>query len=200
VTLRGVDWAVVLAGSVVGAAILGGCAAFGADGPSLRFVRLALITLVGAAAFVLDEPAGAAVDAVPTTRLRRTAVRSSVVALPLAMWTAGVLSLEKRNAVTEAGALLVEGAGVLAFAVALAAFLRLAGRNEPGEVVASALGAALLAVLIIDPSMRSVQLFPADEGWGASSALWGSVAAVAVVIVIVASRDPYRRWSVKTNR
>jgi hypothetical protein len=193
VTLRGIDWAVVLTGSALGATILGACVAFGGDGPPLRFVRLALITLVAAAAFVLDEPAAAAVDAVPTTRLRRTIVRSTVVALPLTVWAGGALALEQRNSVTEASALVVEGAGLFAVAVALAAFLRLAGRTEPGEIVASVLGAAVLAVMIINPPTRSVQLFPSDEGWGASSTLWGSVAIAATALVIAASRDPYRR-------
>lgn len=191
-TLRGVDWVTVLVGSVVGAAMLGGCVAFAADGPPFWFVRLALITLVIAAAFVLDEPAAAAVDAAPVTRRRRTAARTTALSLPLAVWAGGVLALEQRNSVTPVGALLVEGAGVLVVAVALAAGLRLAGRNEPGEIVASVLGAGLLAVLILDPPPRSIPLLPTDEGWAASTALWCSVLVAAVAVVIAASREPYR--------
>lgn len=192
-TLRGVDWAVVLGGSTLGAAILAGCVAFAADGPPLIYVRLALVALAGAAAFVLDEPAADAVDAVPTTRRRRTAVRATAVALPLAVWTAGVLALEQRSAVTPVGALLVEGAGVVALAMALAAVLRLTGRVEPGEIVASVLGAAILAVLIFNPLPQSVPLFPVGEGWAASTSLWGSLAVAAATLVVVVSRDPYRR-------
>ena len=69
-TLKGVDWAGVLGGSAFGAGILAGCVAFAADGPPLEYVRLALVALVVAAAFVLDEPAAAAVDAVPASRRR----------------------------------------------------------------------------------------------------------------------------------
>jgi hypothetical protein len=193
VTLRGLDWAVVVAGSTVGAAILGACVAFAADGPPFWFLRLALISLVAGAAFVLDEPAAAAVDAVPITRRRRTAARATAAALPLAVWASGVLALEQRNNVTQVGALLVEGAGVLAVAVALAAVLRMAGRNEPGEIVATVLGAALLAVLIINPPPRSVPLFPMYEGWAASTSLWSCVAVAAAALVVLASHDPYRR-------
>jgi hypothetical protein len=191
VILKGVDWAAVLFGSASGAGILAGCVAFAADGPPLEYVRLALVALVVAAAFVLDDPASAAVDAVPATRRRRTAARAMAVALPLAVWAAGVLALEVRNAVTPVGALLVEGAGVLAVAVALAAVLRLAGRIEPGEIVASFLGAAILAVLIFNPPPRSVPLFPVGDGWAASTALWAILTLAAATLVVATSRDPY---------
>jgi hypothetical protein len=193
VTLRGLDWVVILAGSTLGAVMLGGCVALAAPGPPFWFLRLSLITLGAAAAFVLDEPAAATVDAVPLTRRRRTAVRCAAVVLPFGIWVGGVLALEQRNSVTQVAALLVEGAGVLAVAVALAAVLRLAGRNEPGEIVATVLGAALLLVLIINPPPRSAPLFPMYEGWAASTALWSCVMVGAVALVNVASRDPIRR-------
>lgn len=191
-TVRGVDWAAVLAGSTLGAAILACCVAFAADGPPFGYVRLALVALVGAAAFVLDEPAAAAVDAVPATRRRRTAARATAVAVPFTVWAGGVLALEQRSAVTPVGALLVEGAGVLAVAVAMAAVLRLAGRIEPGEIVASVLGAVMLAVLIFNPPPRSVPLFPVGDGWAASTALWSALAVAAATLVLATSRDPYR--------
>jgi hypothetical protein len=193
VTLRGVSWPAVLGGSVIGAGILAVCVAFATDGPPLLYVRLALVALAAAAAFVLDEPAAAAVDAVPVTRRGRTAIRATAVGLPFAVWAAGVLALERRNSVTALGALLVEGAGGLAVAVALSAILRLTGRAEPGEIVASVLGASMLAVLIFNPSPASVPLFPVGDGWAASTALWGSFAVAGVMLVVAASRDPYRR-------
>ena len=192
-TLKGVDWAAVLGGSAFGAGILAGCVAFAADGPPLEYVRLALVALVAAAGFVLDEPAAAAVDAVPATRRRRTAARAMAVTLPLGVWAAGVLALEVRSAVTPVGALLVEGAGMLAVAVALAAVLRLAGHIEPGEIVASVLGAAMLTVLIFNPLPRSVPLFPVGDGWAASTTLWGFLAVAAATLVVATSRDPYQR-------
>lgn len=192
-TLRGLDWAAVLGGSALGAGILAVCVATAADGPSLGYVRLALVALVAAAAFVLDDPAAAAVDAVPRTRGQRTAARSCAVIVPFGVWALGILALWRRSAVTPAGALLVEGVGVLAVAVALAAVLRLAGRTEPGEIVAPVLGAAMLAVLIFNPSPRSVPLFPVSYGWAASTAIWGILAPLAAAVVVAVSRDPYRR-------
>lgn len=193
VRLRGVAWAPVIGGSALGAAILGVCVVFAADGPPLAYVRLALVALAGAAAFVLDEPAAAAVEAVPRTLRCRTRARATVVAVPFAVWAGGVLALERRNAVTPVAALLVEGAGVLAVAVALAAVLRYLGRTEPGDVVASAVGATVLVLLVFNPPPRSVPLFPAGDGWAASSALWCVLAAAAVVTAVCASRDPFRR-------
>ncbi|HEX2809263.1 MAG TPA: hypothetical protein VHN80_24120 [Kineosporiaceae bacterium] len=192
-TLRGVDLAAVLGGSALGATILAGCVAFAADGPPLGYVRLALVALAAGAAYVLDEPAAAAVDAVPCTRRRRTAARATAVVAPYSVWAGGISALELRNAVTPVGSLLVEGAGVLALAVALAAGLRLAGHTQPGEIVASVLGAAVLAVLIFNPPPRSMPLFPVGDGWAASTALWSCLTVIAAALTIAASRDPYRR-------
>ena len=58
---------------------------------------------------------------------------------------------------------------------------------------ASVLGAAMLAVLIFNPPPRSVPLFPVGAGWAASSVFWGCLAVAAVMLVVAASRDPYRR-------
>ena len=196
-TVRGVDWRTVLGGSAIGAAILAGCVAVADDGPPLPQVRLALISLAAAAAFVLDEPAAAAVDAVPNTRRRRTVIRTTAVAVPLAVWVLGVLALELRNVVTPAGALLVEGAGVLAVAVAFAAVLRLIGRVEPGEMVASVLGAGMLGVIIFNPPPHSVPIFPIHDGWAASTTLWAGMAVVAAILVFTASRDPYQTGRIR---
>ena len=132
-TMRGIDWAVVTGGSAISAAILAGCVAFASDGPPLGYVRLALVGLAAAAAFVLDglppvqsTPCPTPEDAVPPLALPQSHS-------PLALWVLGVLALELRTAVTPTTALLVEGAGVLAVAVAAAAVLRHVGRAEPGE-------------------------------------------------------------------
>jgi hypothetical protein len=192
VILSGVDWRVLVGGSALGAAVLCLCVTVPTDGPPLSYVRLALIALAGATAFVLDEPATAAVAAVPVPRARRTAVRLTAVLPPLATWVAGVLALAARHPGTPVVPLLVEGAGVLALALAGAAALRLSGRDEPGEVVASVLGAGMLAVLLFG-SPHAVPLFPVDSGWGASTLLWSAISAAALVIVVLASVDPLSR-------
>ena len=154
--LKAVDWRAVLGASALGAAVLALCTALPAHGLPLTYARLALIALAGATAFVLDEPAAAAVAAVPVARARRTAVRSIAVSVPLGVWVTGVLALALRHPGTPVGGLLVEGAGVLAVALGGAAALRLGGREEPGELVASVLGAVLLGVLLFDPPPHSV--------------------------------------------
>ena len=193
-TLRGVNWAAVGGGTALGAAILAGCVVFTGSNPPLTYARLGLVALAAAAAFVLDEPAAAAVDAAPTTLRRRTVVRLSAVAPPLAVWAAGISALDLRNDHMPTGHLLVEGVGVLAVTVSIAAVLRTAGRSEPGDTVATVVGGAILGLVLFNPPPRSVQLFPVSHGWAASTALWCSMAvAAAIVVVAASSRDPVPR-------
>ncbi len=192
-TLRGVNWVAVLGATAFGAAILACCIAFAGDTPPLTYARLGLVALAAAAAFVLDEPAAAAVDATPTTLRRRTAVRLAAVTVPLTVWTASVLALGVRSVGTPVGHLFVEGAGVLAVTVAVAATMRGAGIIEPGEVVATAVGATILGLVLFNPPPRSVPPFPVGQGWPASTALWCSLAVAAAILVVAVSRDPTRR-------
>jgi hypothetical protein len=190
--LRGVERSAVAGGSGLGALVLAGCLFFPVDSPPLMLMRLALVLLAAAAGFVLDEPAAAAVDAVPRSRRRRTVARVPAAAVPFGVWVVGMLALELRMPVIPAAALVVEGAGVLAAAVALAAVLRLAGRPEPGELVGVLVAGAVLGAIVLDLA-RGVLLFPWDAGWAASTVLWVCVTVVSAAGVVVASRDPYRR-------
>ena len=159
----------------------------------MALLRMALVPLAAVAAFVLDEAAAAAVDAVPRTRRQRTGKRAVVLGLPLVLWTVGIAAVEWRVPATPATGLLVEGAGVLAITLALAAVLRWGGRAEPGEVTAAAVGGAILALVVFDvPSWWPVQIFPGDAGWSASTVLWGLVAVASAMVVAGASREPYR--------
>lgn len=192
-TLRGVNWAAVLGGTALGAVILACCVVFTGSTPPLTYARLGLVALAAAAAFVLDEPAAAAVDAAPTTLRRRTAVRLIAVALPLTVWAVGVSALDLRNEQVPAGHLLVEGVGVLAVTVSVAAVLRAAGCSDPGDNVATVVGGAILGLVLFNPPPRSVPLFPVSHGWAASTALWCSVAVAAAILLVAASRDPVPR-------
>lgn len=191
-TLRGTDWAVVLGGSGVGGAILTACVLVGDDAPPLAHVRLALVPLAAAAAFVWDEPAAAAVDAVPRARPGRSATRALVLLVPLTVWITALLALDLRTQTTPVVVLLVEGVGVMAAAAAGAAVLRRLGHDDPGEVVATVVAAAVLAGLVFTPSVRAVPVFPASEEPGASSLAWVTLAFVAVIVAVAASREQYR--------
>jgi hypothetical protein len=195
--LRGVEWRAVLGGSALGAAVLLLSVALPTDGLPLTYVRLALIALAAATAFVLDESAAAVVDAVPVPRRRRTALRLVAILLPLTIWTAGVLGLAMRHPGTPVGGLLVEGAGASAVALALASVLRLAGLREPGEITATFLGATLLAFLLLDPPPHSVPVFPMHDGWTASTLLWTVLGIAAGFVVAVASVDVSRSTALR---
>lgn len=193
-TVRGVDPAVVGGGTALGAAVLTVSVAAAGDSPPLVWCRLGLLALVVAAAAVLDEPAAAVVDAAPRTRRRRTVDRLPVLALAVGVWAAGVGALELRVPATPGAALLVEGVGALAVAVAMAAVLRRLGRPEPGEQVATGLGAALLALLLFEPpGWWPAPFFPDSDGWHASTWLWAVLAVGAAGLVVLASADPARR-------
>jgi hypothetical protein len=197
VTLRGVPWAPVAAGSTCGAVILTGCVTIPSDGPPLGYARLALIVLAAATAFVLDEPAAAAVDATPASLRRRTTHRAAAALLPLTVWILGVLALQQQHAATPSAGLLLEGAGALSLAVALAAVLRRYGQAEPGDAVACGLGATLLGVLLLDPPPHLVPLFPNGNGWTASIVLWGVLTLAAVGLTVIGSQDPFLRQLAK---
>lgn len=114
------------------------------------------------------------------------------VALRFAIWTGGVLALNQRNATTPTRDLMVEGAGLLVVAVALAAALRLAGHAEPGESVASIIGTATIGLIIVNPPPRSVPVFPIADGWAASTTLWGCLTIAARICILATSHDVYR--------
>jgi peptidoglycan/LPS O-acetylase OafA/YrhL len=193
VIARGVDRRAVGGGCLLGTALLVLCVVLAEDAPPVALLRLALVPLAAVAAFVLDESAAAAVDAVPRTLRRRTVNRAVVLGLPLLLWAAGIAVVELRTPATPATGLLVEGTGVLAITLALAAVLRWGGRAEPGEVAASAVGGAILALVVFDvPSWWPVPIFPGDTGWSASTVLWGLVAVASAMVVAGASREPYR--------
>jgi hypothetical protein len=189
VILRGVDWVAVLFGSTLGALILAGSVTFARAVPPFGYLRLGLLALAAGAAFVLDEPAAAAVDAVPRTRRNRTATRIAVVLLPLTIWAGGIEALGARVAAVPVGALLVEGGGVLALAVALAAFLQATGRSEPGEVVSAVMCTWVLAMLVFDPPHLAA--FPLGGDWTTSTALWGVVTIAGALLTVATSRDLY---------
>jgi hypothetical protein len=193
VIARGVDRRVLVGGCLLGTVLMVFGVVLAQDAPPLVLLRLALVPLAAVAAFVLDESAAAAVDAVPRTLRRRTVNRAVVLGLPLALWTAGIAAVEWRTPATPATGLLVEGTGVLAITLALAAVLRWGGRAEPGEVTAAAVGGAILALVVFDvPSWWPVPIFPGDTGWSASTVLWGLVAVASAMVVAGASREPYR--------
>jgi hypothetical protein len=193
VITRGVDGRVVGGGCALGTAVFVVCVVIAEAAPPLGLLRLALVPLAAVAAFALDESAAAAVDAVPRTLRRRTGNRAVVVGLPLVVWTAGVAAVESRVPATPVAALLVEGVGVLAVSLALAAVLRWGGRAEPGEVTAAAVGGAVLTLIVFDlPSWWPLPIFPGDADWVASTALWSLVAGASAVVVAGASRERYR--------
>lgn len=189
---RGLPWTPLVAGSALAATILTGCVGIPTESPPLGYLRLALIVLAAAAAFVLDEPAAAAVDATPASLRRRTTHRAAAALLPLTVWTTGVLAVQQQHAATPTAGLVLEGAGALSVAIALAAVLRRNGHAEPGDAVACGLGATLLGMLLL-PLPHSVPLFPNGNGLTVITLLWGVLTSAAAGLTVIGSQDPFLR-------
>ena len=76
---------------------------------------------------------------------------------------------------------------------ALAADSLLAGRGEaePGALVAPAVGLLGITLVLAEPVLRQTIFVPWDgSGGDAVRMVWLAVAAVAVTVIVVASRDP----------
>ena len=96
--LRAVPWAPVAGGTALGLAALLLDGWVVPNGPGSALLWFALAGFATAAAFVLDEPSAAAVDAVPVPRRTRTARRLLVGLLPVAGWLGGTAALVRSGA------------------------------------------------------------------------------------------------------
>ena len=153
---------------------------------------LGLALLGVASAFVLDEPAADAVDAVPATLRQRTLCRGLALAVPLAVGLAATWGRELRLAGTPGLGLVLEVTGCVALGVTVAAALRRRGMAAPGDLAAVCVGPALLVCALGEPVGRWVLVFPlADYSlWSRTVALWLLVLGGCVLVVAASTRDP----------
>ena len=63
---------------------------------------------------------------------------------------------------------------------------------EPGDGVGGALLTVVIALAVVNPLSRWVDVFPSepDARWAGSLALWGVVGAICLVVLTRATRDP----------
>lgn len=190
--LRGVPWSALLGGTAVAAALLGAEVAWTGvpSGPVLFALGLALLGV--ASAFVLDEPAADAVEAVPATLRQRTLCRGLALAVPLGVGLAATWGRELRVSGTPGLGLALEVTGCVALGVTVAAMLRRRGLPTPGDLAAVCVGPVLLVCALGEPVGRWVLVFPLAEYslWSRTVALWLLVIVGCVLLVALSTRDP----------
>ena len=190
--LRAGAWPAVT--GVSGAAVVaGGCGAAFPAAATMLF-PIAFTLLAAAAAFVLDEPASQVVDVTPTGPVRRTAIRSLALLVPLAAGAVLMLASALRGLALPwaATGLALAGNVVLGFALACVVRTR---TGEPGASASAAVVLILMAPTLLPPVARRVSTFPASGGGLSSNTVWWTVLAVCVAAVAVSVNGrPRPRW------
>ena len=96
ILLTALPWRPVATASIAALCLLSVVAIWPESGFADVGIKLALVCLAAAAAFVLDEPAAAAVDSAPRTLRARTAMRLVGMALPATIGAGGLLVIAAR--------------------------------------------------------------------------------------------------------
>ncbi len=156
-------------------------------------VRLAELLLAGGAAYALDDAASVLTDVTPRAVWRRRApALAASAALLAAAWLTILLVLRWQDSSPPVLAATGEVAVLCGLAVSAAAVL--AGRREPepGALVAPAV--ALLGIgALIAQALLPTPLFLSDGSGVRLWLAWTAAGAVALLVLLVASRDPAAR-------
>lgn len=190
---RGVPWPEVAGATAVvgvGLAVL-------LTWPSMwRSLGLPVVALVAVAAWAMDEPAAAVVDATPRSLRWRTLARLVAVLPAGVLWVAfsryeGGLAMP-HQATGHDGVLLLIGAGGLVLGAAVATALRRRGIATPGQQTAVVVG-LLVAALGAFPRHLPWHptLFP-EQGvreWNWAQGFW-TVLVIGAVAALVAATSP----------
>jgi hypothetical protein len=193
---RTISWP-ALFGGAAGCAAVVIIASFD-DSPGSRWPGFGALALCAGAAFVLDDAAGAAADATPTSLARRRMLRVAL-ALPLlcAAW-AGSLWF----ATPDDGSLFGPGArGGLSLQFAAMPALTLAGSAVALRVAGEGRGGwagvvapfMLLGVAYWLPVRWTLFAVPGDGAWPASLERWTALLVLGLLTLAWASRDPAGR-------
>jgi hypothetical protein len=187
----GIPWRPVAALTSVGLLLLGVAATWTTSAVAGTALVVGVAALAAATAYVLDEAAAEAVGAAPISLRRRSRARLLVAGAVLVAGSMGVAALAVRSGLSARFAVMVWLTGCVLVAVAAAAALR---RHvpEPGDAVGGALLTVVIALAVVNPLSRWVDVFPSepDARWASSFVLWGGVGAICLAVLTRATRDP----------
>jgi hypothetical protein len=184
-------------GSVVAAFVLTALAiALPGAGVSAFLVRLVEFVLAGGAAYLLDDGAAQMTGVTPRTLWRRRApALASGGAVLGASWACILLLLRSQQSSISLVAVTVETVVIGALAVALASVLVWRGEPQPGSQVATAVGICGITALIAEPLIGATIFLPVDGGRDEVVVLaWVGAGLLALVVTVLAGRDPASRW------
>jgi hypothetical protein len=156
-------------------------------------MRISELLLAGGAAYLLDDAAVVLTTVTPVGLWRRRLPQllSGVAVLAVA-WTL-ILGVLWREDSLPPGPVTLEVAVLCLVALAAAAVLAARGEPEPGALVAPAVGLAGIGVIIVDLVVEAAIFVPWDGSGGDGLRLaWACLGGVAVLVIVVASRDPGR--------
>jgi thiol:disulfide interchange protein len=158
-------------------------------------VHLAAVTLGAAAAYLLDDVAVAVTSSTPRSLWgRRAPALLGGLILIAAAWMVIVLLLDSRTPARSPSALTFELVALVCVAIAAAAVFARTGEAEPGNQVASVVVLVGIGAVIAQPALH-VTLF--TDGEPDRRVWWSAVAVAAMVVLLVASRDPASRPSLR---
>jgi hypothetical protein len=167
------------------------------DRDRLLVLRLDEVILAVGAAFLLDDPTEETLAHVPTSLLRRRAVRVALAVplLSLAWWQA--LAVAPAGAAFETPVpgwpLTLEIAALVAWALALSAGLSRWVPERFGGVVAGPTLAVLVALSVLLPERLRLWVSPEEPLWHHAHRLWAVALTIGVALFVWWSRDPWRR-------
>ncbi|MEO6144228.1 MAG: hypothetical protein ABIP19_09640 [Dermatophilaceae bacterium] len=200
ILLTALPWRPVATASGAAVCLLSIVAVWPESGFAAVGIKLALVCLAAAAAFVLDEPAAAAVDSAPRTLRARTVIRLAGVSIPATIGASGLFMIGARlgSSTSSAlrgqfpyGGLLLQLVGCLLLGVAASAFTR-RFMPVPGDLVSGVVAGVLTTLVIYNPFARWVDVFPLSlqDRWSRAVILWIIVCLICVVTLARATRDP----------
>jgi hypothetical protein len=153
--------------------------------------RVAELALAGGAAYLLDDAAAQLTSVVPRGQWRRRApVVAAGGALLAGAWLGILVVLQWRDARPPVGGSFAELLVMSLVAIAAAAVLVRLGDPEPGAIIAPIVVMVGLGLVIVG-SVVGAPIYLTDAGpTVARGAGWSVAAALAVLVLVVAGRDP----------
>lgn len=207
-TARTVPWAPLAAGAALGLTMVALPAVFSQEpGLALVVTLLRVSALSGAlgAAFLLDDPARHTTAAVPVPRLLRQVLRVGLVLPAAALWWVAVLGVARatlppgRREGLPLGALTVEAAALLAFALALGAGAVRWGSGLPPSALAAPGVLALVVAVAVLPERFALLVQVGHSRWAEAHQWWAGLLAAAALAHLALGLQPTGRRLVRVS-
>lgn len=155
--------------------------------------------VAAAAAWSLDEPSAAVVDAAPRSLLWRTAARAIALGAVLAAWL-GLMWWSRASLFGHANDVALQGVSALVLVSAVVTWARSGGRTAPGRATAIVVVPTAAFLGLARPFADEVPIFPygPEDDWALSRGIWVGLLAAGVLLGTAALTDA--RWRAASSR